>query len=451
MKWQDIPGWFSEADATVWDEISKTIGAKKAVIVEIGCWQGRSTCAMLDRIKKAIVYCVDTFEGTPGEDVYEATLRDGRTARQAFISNTQAHGGVNIIQRESLNAAEKFSDGELDVVFIDAEHSLDAVKRDINAWLPKIRPGGIIAGHDYSHPGVRRAVDHYIGREVKQFGDCWLYRVGETPTQRKLKVMIPVLDNGLGLVIADYMVELYRALHVWTQLEQEEGRRIEIEVRRASASHPNRGMNTITSDFLESDSDELLVIDTDTIINGQQLKWLFEHDLDLVYGMYPKKQVDEEVVLNRLLGQEQAIGPKPDPNNLMEVRRAGRGFMRIRRALFERLLEKKEQLGIKSFDNLKKRPEWDFWQSGVVEGSRSCKGKPEWITEDWMFDEFAREIGQPVYVDLRIYGMHEGAAIFPLIFSDEALKKVIIKFPFEKVEKLNQEAQEWRGVKTPNP
>lgn len=54
--------------------------------------------------------------------------------------------------------------------FIDADHRYEAVRDDIDTWLPKVQPGGIIAGHDYGHPdlvGVKRAVDEmFVGREV---------------------------------------------------------------------------------------------------------------------------------------------------------------------------------------------------------------------------------------------------------------------------------------------
>jgi predicted alpha/beta hydrolase family esterase len=54
----------------------------------------------------------------------------------------------------------------LDFVFIDADHKYESVKADIAAWLPKVRPGGHIAGHDYHSdwPGVQKAVDEVLGK-----------------------------------------------------------------------------------------------------------------------------------------------------------------------------------------------------------------------------------------------------------------------------------------------
>lgn len=51
----------------------------------------------------------------------------------------------------SLRAAAVLPDGGLDLVFLDGDHSYDAVKADIEAWLPKVRRGGVLAGHDYNN------------------------------------------------------------------------------------------------------------------------------------------------------------------------------------------------------------------------------------------------------------------------------------------------------------
>jgi hypothetical protein len=72
-----------------------------------------------------------------------------------------------ILKMSSLAAAERFKVGELDFVYIDANHNYGAVIRDITTWAPKVRGGGIIAGHDYFKDdqlwgkcGVKKAVDY---------------------------------------------------------------------------------------------------------------------------------------------------------------------------------------------------------------------------------------------------------------------------------------------------
>jgi predicted O-methyltransferase YrrM len=72
-------------------------------------------------------------------------------------------------------AVKLFEDDSLDAVFIDADHSYEAVKLDIQNWMPKVRKGGILAGHDYTYswPGVVRAVDELLP-DAKRLDYCWL-------------------------------------------------------------------------------------------------------------------------------------------------------------------------------------------------------------------------------------------------------------------------------------
>jgi hypothetical protein len=59
-------------------------------------------------------------------------------------------------------------------VFIDASHDYESVKADVKAWLPKVKKGGYLAGHDWHHEPVKRAVIEVLG-EVDEFdGDCWI-------------------------------------------------------------------------------------------------------------------------------------------------------------------------------------------------------------------------------------------------------------------------------------
>jgi hypothetical protein len=73
--------------------------------------------------------------------------------------------GVEIIRKTSVDAAKDVPNGSLDFVYIDAMHEFDDVMMDILTWVPKVRVGGIISGHDYTpHAwwnGVTSAVNAY--------------------------------------------------------------------------------------------------------------------------------------------------------------------------------------------------------------------------------------------------------------------------------------------------
>jgi len=63
-----------------------------------------------------------------------------------------------VMRMPSLEGAEQFELCSLDLVFIDGDHSYEAVMADIAAWQPLVRPGGILSGHDYGAFGVAQAV-----------------------------------------------------------------------------------------------------------------------------------------------------------------------------------------------------------------------------------------------------------------------------------------------------
>ncbi len=145
-----------------------------AHIVEIGCYFGKSTCFMAELIKaagKKIKFdAIDTFKGTPSEPALwqKIVKQHGGSFYGVFINNVlmaDVVDYVNPIIGESAAMSKKYEDKSLDFAFIDADHAYECVKNDINAWLPKIKDDGIIAGHDYHRdfPGVIKAVDELRG------------------------------------------------------------------------------------------------------------------------------------------------------------------------------------------------------------------------------------------------------------------------------------------------
>ncbi len=99
-----------------------------------------------------------------------------RADRRADVEKT----GGTVLWEESTKAAKSVADGWADFVFIDAGHSYAAVKADIAAWLPKVKPGGWFGGHDYhpKFPGVIRAVGEEFGAKIALHpGHIWERRV----------------------------------------------------------------------------------------------------------------------------------------------------------------------------------------------------------------------------------------------------------------------------------
>ena len=83
---------------------------------------------------------------------------------------------ATVIRLDSIKAAKCIPNNSVDFVFLDSIHTYEYCKKEIIAWLPKIKPGGMIAGDDYrpEHLTVARAVDELLGKQ--DFG-IWSHRV----------------------------------------------------------------------------------------------------------------------------------------------------------------------------------------------------------------------------------------------------------------------------------
>ena len=106
---------------------------------------------------------VDSWQTRSGSCVYGDAERIA-AAKATFNATSKRYGSRSrVINEDSLIAAAQVKDGSLDFVFIDGDHTYEACKRDIIAWLPKVKEGGWITGHDYHEfPGVKKAVDELL-------------------------------------------------------------------------------------------------------------------------------------------------------------------------------------------------------------------------------------------------------------------------------------------------
>lgn len=132
-------------------------------VAELGVWKGRTFLHLLVHCPGVEVIGVDAWEyhperaGVPGGETYEAWNMPGlekhvRKAAKPFGSRAV------ILKMDTAAAATKVKDSSLDLVFIDADHSAEGVTRDLNAWVPKVKQGGFITGHDIDWETVRQVV-----------------------------------------------------------------------------------------------------------------------------------------------------------------------------------------------------------------------------------------------------------------------------------------------------
>lgn len=177
-----IEGWLSDAQGcALFRAAAATTG--KGLIVEIGSWKGRSTAWLASgaRLAGARVYAIDPHTGSR-EDPKAATF-------EAFRTNL-AHAGledfVDPLVTTSAEAARALP-GPIELLFIDGDHSYDAVRQDAELWLPKLVEGGIVMFHDVGTAG-------YTGpRRVFRRAVCWssrfdrIERVGSMAIARRTR------------------------------------------------------------------------------------------------------------------------------------------------------------------------------------------------------------------------------------------------------------------------
>lgn len=159
--YQKYEGWFDFED--IYREMVEYFpsGSK---FVEVGVYRGKSSfflgVEIVNSEKDIFCYCVDRF--TWSEDAsYKGYLTK-------FNEQIGFRGLADVLFPQcgmSVEVAGRFPDESFDFIFIDADHEYESVLADLEAWFPKLKPGGIIGGHDWSNefPGVERAVREFFG------------------------------------------------------------------------------------------------------------------------------------------------------------------------------------------------------------------------------------------------------------------------------------------------
>jgi hypothetical protein len=178
-----IQGWFNYEN--FYTDVVNFI-PRKAHIVEVGAWKGCSTAYLGVEIfnsgKDVQFDVVDLWTGEEDDPVaYTADSEFMAYKKNIFelfkknISPLSNKIKLNPIQMSSLKAATLYEDNSLDCVFLDANHLYENLKKDIAAWLPKVKKGGILGGHDYnihSFPEIIRAVNECFPNKIVT-NDVW--------------------------------------------------------------------------------------------------------------------------------------------------------------------------------------------------------------------------------------------------------------------------------------
>jgi predicted O-methyltransferase YrrM len=155
-----MQGWFNHGQKIL--ELVEQY--RPTVCVELGTWMGASAIPVARSIRRwgGTLTCVDTWAGTvDGQSLYRAPWMLASCARNLIESGVSAN--VRLIPATSLEAAALWT-LPIDYLYVDADHSYESVRADLDAWVPHVKPGGVILGDDYGsdmYPGVRNAWDEW--------------------------------------------------------------------------------------------------------------------------------------------------------------------------------------------------------------------------------------------------------------------------------------------------
>jgi len=147
---------------------------------EIGVCKGKFSRVLCWNIPDLVLYCIDTWKSDPNDPGDEGELNEFNLAHARRILKPF---DATFIRNTSVEALSAFEDGELDFVYIDANHTFDYAMRDIIEWSRKVRVGGIVSGHDYyrlRNFGVILAVDTYA--RAHRIEDVHILRGDHTPS-----------------------------------------------------------------------------------------------------------------------------------------------------------------------------------------------------------------------------------------------------------------------------
>ena len=139
---------------------------------EVGVWSGDTSACLLRHLPNLTLHMVDCWEPKVSlRATRHKTEKSLIAAEKKAMEQTEFASDRRFVHKmTSEEAAILIADGSLDFAFIDACHLYDDVRQDIALWYPKIKVGGLVAGHDYVASegswvgrtwGVKKAVDEF--------------------------------------------------------------------------------------------------------------------------------------------------------------------------------------------------------------------------------------------------------------------------------------------------
>lgn len=154
--------------------------------VELGVWKGESIAYLAKRLQnrkdEVSIFGVDLFENWDSKNTEVLDIIPNiYNIYNETLNNNNVRDMIIDIKSLSWEAANQFEDNSVDFVFVDADHTYESVNKDIKAWYPKVKVGGMIAGHDAHASFVTKAVkDNLAEVQIRwDWGAVWFHEKKE--------------------------------------------------------------------------------------------------------------------------------------------------------------------------------------------------------------------------------------------------------------------------------
>ena len=137
---------------------------------EVGVFEGFLTHQVLKYVKPSKYFLVDPhlkYDDGIGE-LGRFTQEMWDEIHNSLCFKYKDNPIVEVVRKTSVDGAEGTPDASLDFVYIDADHRAEAVYKDICAWYPKVKVGGIVSGHDFTEHPVKSGVYRFMVEKTKE-------------------------------------------------------------------------------------------------------------------------------------------------------------------------------------------------------------------------------------------------------------------------------------------
>ena len=145
------------------------------IIAEIGSFSGVSSECFAKHCK--LLLCIDIWDSDP--NYFEIDREKILHSLRDFDLMAKDYDNIKAFKASSLEVVKHVPDESIDMVYIDGRHDYPSVLADIKAWLPKVKKGGWITGHDIKLTGNRvfEAVTEMFGTDYKEYIDeTWAHK-----------------------------------------------------------------------------------------------------------------------------------------------------------------------------------------------------------------------------------------------------------------------------------